>query len=112
MSPHIIEPASPASRAVIWLHGLGADCYDFVPVVEALQLPENHGIRFIFPQAPTRPVTINGGFPMPSWYDILGVSPARAINQAQRRPQGVTITLPCTRRAAISSSAVAVSANL
>ena len=83
MSPHIIEPASPASRAVIWLHGLGADCYDFVPVVEALQLPENHGIRFIFPQAPTRPVTINGGFPMPSWYDILGVSPARAINQAQ-----------------------------
>ncbi|HCB43955.1 MAG TPA: carboxylesterase, partial [Pseudomonas sp.] len=61
MSPHIIEPASPASRAVIWLHGLGADCYDFVPVVEALQLPENHGIRFIFPQAPTRPVTINGG---------------------------------------------------
>ncbi|WP_341707400.1 alpha/beta hydrolase [Halopseudomonas sp.] len=81
MSPHIIEPATPATRSVIWLHGLGADCYDFVPVVEALQLPANHAIRFIFPQAPTRPVTINGGFPMPCWYDILGMSPARAINQ-------------------------------
>lgn len=82
MSPHIIEPAAPATRSVIWLHGLGADCYDFVPVVEALQLPADHAIRFIFPQAPTRPVTINGGFPMPCWYDILGMSPARAINQS------------------------------
>lgn len=82
MSPHIIEPATPATRSVIWLHGLGADCYDFVPVVEALQLPADHAIRFIFPQAPTRPVTINGGFPMPCWYDILGMSPARAINQS------------------------------
>ncbi|GMQ55570.1 alpha/beta hydrolase [Halopseudomonas aestusnigri] len=82
MSPHIIEPATPATRSVIWLHGLGADCYDFVPVVEALQLPADNAIRFIFPQAPTRPVTINGGFPMPCWYDILGMSPARAINQS------------------------------
>ena len=82
MSPHIIEPATPATRSVIWLHGLGADCYDFVSVVEALQLPADHAIRFIFPQAPTRPVTINGGFPMPCWYDILGMSPARAINQS------------------------------
>ena len=80
--PHIIEPAVPATSCVIWLHGLGADCFDFVPVVEALGLPQNHGIRFVFPQAPTRPVTINGGFPMPCWYDILGMSPARAINQA------------------------------
>jgi phospholipase/carboxylesterase len=80
--PHIIEPAVPATRCVIWLHGLGADCFDFVPVVEALGLPQNHGIRFVFPQAPTRPVTINGGLPMPCWYDILGMSPARAINQA------------------------------
>lgn len=51
--------------------------------VEALRLPAKHGIRFIFPQAPNRPVTINGGFPMPCWYDILGMSPARLINQAQ-----------------------------
>tara|TARA_R110002012_G_scaffold278942_1_gene466796 strand:- start:6032 stop:6694 length:663 start_codon:yes stop_codon:yes gene_type:complete len=81
--PHIIEPATQATSCVIWLHGLGADCFDFVPVVAALGLPQNHGVRFVFPQAPTRPVTINGGMPMPSWYDILGMSPARAINQAQ-----------------------------
>ncbi|MEH6565688.1 MAG: alpha/beta fold hydrolase [Halopseudomonas sp.] len=80
--PHIIEPGAPATSCVIWLHGLGADCFDFVPVVQALGLPQNHGVRFVFPQAPTRPVTINGGFPMPCWYDILGMSPARAINQA------------------------------
>ncbi len=79
-TPHIIEPTRPATACVIWLHGLGADCFDFVPVVEMLGLPANHGVRFIFPQAPTRPVTINGGLPMPCWYDILGMSPARAIN--------------------------------
>lgn len=82
-SPHIIEPTSPADACVIWLHGLGADRFDFVPVVQMLGLPAGHGIRFIFPQAPTRPVTINGGFPMPSWYDILGMAPARAINHEQ-----------------------------
>lgn len=82
-SPHIIEPTVPANACVIWLHGLGADRFDFVPVVEMLGLPAQHGIRFIFPQAPTRPVTINGGFPMPCWYDILGMAPARAINHAQ-----------------------------
>jgi len=81
--PHIIEPTAAATSCIIWLHGLGADCFDFVPVVDALQLPDNHGVRFVFPQAPNRPVTINGGMPMPSWYDILGMSPARAINQAQ-----------------------------
>ncbi|PKM31338.1 MAG: carboxylesterase [Gammaproteobacteria bacterium HGW-Gammaproteobacteria-11] len=82
-APHTIEPRNPADAAVIWLHGLGADCFDFVPVVEMLGLPASHGVRFIFPQAPTRPVTINGGIAMPSWYDILGMAPARAINQAQ-----------------------------
>lgn len=83
IAPLIIDSPAPANACVIWLHGLGADRYDFVPVVEALRLPANHGIRFIFPQAPNRPVTINGGFPMPCWYDILGMSPARLINQAQ-----------------------------
>lgn len=83
ISPHIISPSAPANACVIWLHGLGADRFDFVPVVEALSLPQDHGIRFIFPQAPTRPVTINGGFPMPSWYDILGMAPARAISHEQ-----------------------------
>lgn len=83
IAPLIIDSPGPADACVIWLHGLGADRYDFVPVVEALGLPAGHGIRFIFPQAPNRPVTINGGYPMPCWYDILGMSPARLINEGQ-----------------------------
>jgi len=78
----ILEPTLAADSCVIWLHGLGADRYDFEPVAQMLQqtLP---GTRFVLPQAPTRPVTINGGWSMPSWYDILAMSPARAIDQAQ-----------------------------
>lgn len=82
-SPLIIESPRAADACVIWLHGLGADRFDFVPVVDALALPQGHGVRFIFPQAPTRPVTINNGLPMPCWYDILGMSPARLINEQQ-----------------------------
>lgn len=81
--PLIIDSPAKADACVIWLHGLGADRYDFVPVVEALRLPPGHAIRFIFPQAPTRPVTINNGFPMPCWFDILGLAPARIINTGQ-----------------------------
>ncbi len=55
---------------VIWMHGLGADCWDFVPIVKELNLPESLPLRFIFPQAPSRPITINGGHVMPGWYDI------------------------------------------
>ncbi len=78
----ILEPPHRADACVIWLHGLGADRYDFLPVAEALQ--EALGTtRFVLPQAPTRAVTINGGWAMPSWYDILAMSPDRAINQAQ-----------------------------
>lgn len=65
-----IETRPSPSHAIIWLHGLGADGNDFVPVVEQLALP-NLGIRFIFPHAPMMPVTINGGFVMRAWYDIL-----------------------------------------
>ncbi|WP_455921945.1 alpha/beta hydrolase [Pseudomonas putida] len=81
-NPMILEPTQPADACVIWLHGLGADRYDFLPVAEALQtsLP---GARFILPQAPTRPVTINGGYEMPSWYDIKAMTPARAIDADQ-----------------------------
>ena len=64
-----IETKSKPSHAVIWLHGLGADGNDFVPVVKELKLPRL-GIRFVFPHAPMRPVTINGGFVMRAWYDI------------------------------------------
>lgn len=59
------------SAAVIWLHGLGADGNDFAPIVGELDLPPT-SIRFVFPHAPAIPVTINGGYVMPAWYDILG----------------------------------------
>lgn len=81
-APMILQPPQPTDASVIWLHGLGADRYDFLPVAENLQerLPST---RFVLPQAPTRPVTINGGWSMPSWYDILAMSPARAIDHEQ-----------------------------
>jgi Predicted esterase len=66
-----LEPPGPANAAIIWMHGLGADAHDFVPIVPELGLPQDHGIRFIFPNAPMRPVTINGGYVMRAWYDIV-----------------------------------------
>ncbi len=80
--PLILQPVKPADACVIWLHGLGADRYDFLPVAEALQ-EILLTTRFVLPQAPTRAVTINGGYEMPSWYDILAMSPARAISREQ-----------------------------
>lgn len=70
--PLTIEPEGAASACVIWLHGLGADGNDFVPIVEELGLPADHGIRFVFPHAPERPVTVNGGYVMRAWFDIYG----------------------------------------
>lgn len=67
-----LETGINPSVCVIWMHGLGADGNDFVPIVEELDLTGCPPIRFIFPNAPVMPVTINGGYPMPAWYDILG----------------------------------------
>ena len=61
---------TPIDSAIIWLHGLGADGHDFHPIVAELNLDKAHRIRFIFPHAPTRPITINGGMVMPAWFDI------------------------------------------
>lgn len=69
-----IEPKQSATSSVIWLHGLGASANDFVPVIPRLNLPEDHAIRFIFPQAPTQPVSLNQGYHMPAWYDIYGLA--------------------------------------
>ncbi len=66
----VIEPKSEHKASVIWLHGLGADGHDFEPIVPELGLPEDLGARFIFPNAPVRPVTINGGMAMRAWYDV------------------------------------------
>jgi phospholipase/carboxylesterase len=68
----VIEPKQPATAAIIWLHGLGADGNDFVPVVPQLEL-DDLAIRYIFPHAPSRPITINGGMTMPGWYDITSM---------------------------------------
>ena len=70
-------------RAVIWLHGLGASGHDFEPVVPQLGLNPEYGIRFVFPHAPKRAVTVNGGMVMPAWYDILEMSIERKIDVAQ-----------------------------
>jgi phospholipase/carboxylesterase len=68
-----IETGPQPVAAVIWLHGLGADAHDFEPVVPILNLGPDRPMRFIFPNAPVQPVTINGGMSMRSWYDILGL---------------------------------------
>ena len=65
-----VEPEGKAQRAVIWLHGLGANGHDFPPIVPELGLVEGLAIRWVFPHAPAIPVTINGGMVMPAWYDI------------------------------------------
>lgn len=65
-----VEPPVPARASVVWLHGLGADGHDFEPVVPQLRLPEDLPVRFVFPHAPMRPVTLNGGMPMRAWFDI------------------------------------------
>lgn len=65
-----LEVGGTPTAAVIWLHGLGADANDFVPVVPLLGLERGPGIRFVFPNAPVRPVTINAGMAMRAWFDI------------------------------------------
>ena len=67
-----LETAPNPTCSVIWLHGLGADGNDFVPIIPELHLPASPAIRFIFPSAPSMPVTVNGGYVMPAWYDIVG----------------------------------------
>lgn len=67
-----IETASQPRHAVIWLHGLGADGHDFEPIVPQLVRPSWPALRFVFPHAPFRPITLNGGLPMRAWYDIAG----------------------------------------
>jgi len=67
-----LESAPNPTSAVIWLHGLGADGHDFAGLVPELDLSNCPPIRFVFPHAPSMPVTVNGGYVMPAWYDILG----------------------------------------
>ena len=82
-----IEIESPkgveVNASIIWLHGLGADGNDFAPMVPQLKLPQDFGIRFIFPHAPSIPVSINNGFVMPAWYDIKQMQVDRHVDMEQ-----------------------------
>jgi len=68
-----VETGPEPSASVIWLHGLGADGHDFEPIVPELRLPDTLPVRFVFPHAPVRPVTLNGGMAMRAWYDIISL---------------------------------------
>ncbi|MEB2318591.1 MAG: carboxylesterase [Pseudomonadota bacterium] len=85
-----LEVGGTPTAAVIWLHGLGADANDFVPIVPMLGLDAGPGIRFVFPNAPVRPVTINGGMPMRAWFDIRELG-GRNIDEAGIRAAGDTL---------------------
>ena len=77
-----IETAPSPSASIIWMHGLGADGHDFVDIVPELHLPARPGVRFVFPHAPMRPVTINGGYVMRAWYDIRDADGVRREDPA------------------------------
>jgi phospholipase/carboxylesterase len=77
------EPKTTADAAVIWLHGLGADGSDFVPIIPELGLPSTMAVRFVFPNAPSIPITINGGYVMPAWYDITEMDVERKVDVDQ-----------------------------
>ncbi len=82
----ILGPAQePATASLIFLHGLGADAHDFEPLVDALDLP---GCRYLFPNAPIRPVTLNGGYPMRAWFDIETISSTASV-----QPEGLSESL-------------------
>jgi phospholipase/carboxylesterase len=77
-----VETAPNPDDAVVWMHGLGADGHDFEPIVPELGLPARPAIRFVFPHAPLRPVTINQGHVMRAWYDIRALAGVRREDEA------------------------------
>ena len=81
----VIETAPNPGVAIIWMHGLGADGNDFVPLVQELDLSGCPAIRFVFPHANTMPVTVNGGYVMRSWYDIVGTDIAKREDEGGLR---------------------------
>ena len=83
--PVIVETGQNPVGSVIWLHGLGADGHDFEPIVPELRLPADLPLRFIFPHAPIRPVTINGGMEMRAWYDIVSLDAAGRSEESSVR---------------------------
>jgi len=76
-------PGTTPDTSVIWLHGLGADGNDFAGIVPELRLPTSRSVRFVMPHAPSIPVTINNGYVMPAWYDILEADVGRRVDEPQ-----------------------------
>ncbi|MFG6468626.1 alpha/beta hydrolase [Roseateles sp. BYS87W] len=91
LDTHIIDTGPNPRTTLIVLHGLGADGYDFVPICGELDLSRLGAVRFIFPHAPERPVTLNGGYVMRAWYDILGPYPAPGEDEAGLRASQAAI---------------------
>lgn len=85
------ETAENPTGAVIWLHGLGADGHDFEPIVPELDVPRSIPLRFVFPHAPVRPVTLNGGMAMRAWYDILTLDRSGPQDEAGIRDSAATL---------------------
>ena len=85
------ETGTDPRAAVIWMHGLGADGHDFAPIVPELPLPRSLSIRFVFPHAPMRPVTINNGWVMRAWYDVSQDSGDRREDETGVRESGHAI---------------------
>ena len=79
--------------SIIWLHGLGADGHDFEPIVPDLRFGEHTDIRFVFPHAPVRPVTINGGMPMRAWYDVMSLDRSGPQDEAGIRESAAMLKL-------------------
>lgn len=86
-----VAPSSAANATVIWMHGLGADGHDFEPVVPHLDLAPGLAVRFVFPHAPSIPVTLNNGLVMPAWYDILSLELERRVDDQQLRASSVAV---------------------
>src|SRR5580692_6230107 len=101
----VLNPAAPATASVIWMHGLGADGADFLPLVPQLQLPDNVAPRFIFPNAPVRPVTVNNGMSMRAWYDIYSTSIRDREDSAGIRASAATVHALIDRECATGISA-------
>jgi len=77
----IVRTAEHTEFTVIWMHGLGADGHDFVPVIPELKLPASLAIKFVFPHAPVRPVTLNNGMEMRAWYDLLSLDRSKTAKE-------------------------------
>ncbi len=86
-----LETGENPGGSVIWLHGLGADGHDFEAIVPELRLPETLPLRFVFPHAPMRPVTINDGMTMRAWYDILSLERQGSVDEAGIRDSAATL---------------------